>query len=224
MKWFCFFCICGCLWLSAAPSLAQKALTEETLPPTLNGILDRVQARYAVGFSADFSQSSTVKAMDITDTASGKVFAKRPGKMRWEYQKPESQLIISDGKTMWIYRPNDRQVMIGKAPLFFGGGKGAGFLSDIQVIRDRFHISLEPSKSPDFYLLKLVPMEKTFELKYVDLYVSRRSYQIDRVVTVNTYGDKNRIDFTHIRFGKVPADALFTFKVPKGVEQLRMSQ
>jgi outer membrane lipoprotein carrier protein len=224
LKWFRFLCICGCLWLSAAPSLAQKALTEETLPVTLNGILDRVEARYAVGFSADFSQSSTVKAMNITDTASGKVYVKRPGKMRWEYQKPEPQLIISDGKTLWLYRPNDRQVMIGKAPLFFGGGKGAGFLSDIQVIRNRFHISLEPSKSTDHYLLRLVPMEKTFDLKYVELYVSNRSYQVDRIVTVNTYGDETRIDLSAIRFDKVPADDLFTFTVPKGVEQLRMDQ
>ena len=32
--------------------------------------------------------------MDITDTASGKAFFKRPGMMRWEYEEPDRQVIV----------------------------------------------------------------------------------------------------------------------------------
>ena len=43
-------------------------------------IIKKVEARYAVaGFSADFFQTSTIKAMKITDTAFGKAFFKPAG-------------------------------------------------------------------------------------------------------------------------------------------------
>jgi outer membrane lipoprotein carrier protein len=74
----------------------------------LDEILNRVENRYAVaGFSARFEQVSTIPAMDITETASGRIFVKRPGMMRWEYEKPDLQTVITDGKTLWIYRPED---------------------------------------------------------------------------------------------------------------------
>ena len=92
---------------------------------TLEQILDRVEALYTdKSFEAKFMQESTLKAMDITDFASGKIFVRYPGKMRWEYMKPEKQVIITDGFKLWIYRPADNQVMIGSAPTFFSDGKG----------------------------------------------------------------------------------------------------
>ena len=75
--------------------------------------------------------------------ASGKVYIKYPGMMRWEYEKPDRQIIITDADKLWIYRPEDNQVMTGKAPTFFRDGKGASFLSDIRLIRQKFDISLE---------------------------------------------------------------------------------
>ena len=53
---------------------------------TLDEILERVEKRYgAQGFSAQFLQVSNLKAMQISETASGKLFVKKPGKMRWEW-------------------------------------------------------------------------------------------------------------------------------------------
>ena len=70
----------------------------ETNPLTVDQILDRVENKYANSkFSADFIQKSTIKAMDIADMASGKVFIKHPGMMRWEYEKPDKQIIFFTG-------------------------------------------------------------------------------------------------------------------------------
>jgi len=38
---------------------------------------------------------------------SGRVFFARAGRMRWEYQSPETKLFVSDGKTLWFYVPQD---------------------------------------------------------------------------------------------------------------------
>jgi outer membrane lipoprotein carrier protein len=40
----------------------------------------------------------------------GTAYFLRPGKMRWEYQKPEKNLFLVDGKYAWFYAPADRTV------------------------------------------------------------------------------------------------------------------
>ena len=78
--------------------------------------------------------------MEITDRAAGKAFFKRPGKMRWEYETPDRQTIITDNETLWIFRPEYNQVMIGKAHYFLEFGKGFSFLSYIKIIKKKLII------------------------------------------------------------------------------------
>jgi outer membrane lipoprotein carrier protein len=43
----------------------------------------------------------------IVRAEAGTVFFRRPGKMRWEYESPEKNLFLIDGKTAWFYVPAD---------------------------------------------------------------------------------------------------------------------
>jgi outer membrane lipoprotein carrier protein len=40
----------------------------------------------------------------------GTAYFRRPGKMRWEYEQPEKDLFLVDGKTAWFYVPTDHTV------------------------------------------------------------------------------------------------------------------
>lgn len=191
----------------------------------LQQILDRVETRYGgKGFQADFAQESTLKAMEITDFASGKVFVRYPGMMRWEYEKPDKQIIITDGFKLWIYRPTDNQVMTGEAPVFFRDGKGASFLSDIKLIRQKFNISLEKSKDDFYYELKLLPLEKTLDVSDIRLTVTKDTFTVIRITTYTSYGDENRIEFLNLQFNVQLDDSLFSFKIPKGVDVLQIDE
>ena len=190
---------------------------------SLDKIIEEVEKTYDVpGFSAQFVQESTVKAMELTDFASGKIFVKRPGMMRWVYEKPYNQIIITNGEKLWIYKPDDNQVMLGKAPAFFGDGKGAGFLADIKILRFKFNITLPEQKDSQNFTLKLVPIEKTIELAEIFLSVSRSTFKVSKIVTYNSYGDENRIDLLNSRFDILPAEDLFTFSIPDGVDVLEL--
>jgi outer membrane lipoprotein carrier protein len=197
---------------------------EAALPPkSIDDILERVEQIYtASSFSASFIQASTIKAMEITDSASGKLYVQYPGKMRWEYLKPESQLIVTDGVQLWMYRPEDNQVMLGQASTFFSEGKGAGFLSDIRLLRKDFNITLEDIRFGDYYNLKLVPLEKNWDIAYVHLLVSKITFHIAQVFTYNAYDDVTRIEIVNPQFKESFDDALFTFKIPQGVDILRL--
>ena len=191
---------------------------------TLEKILDNLENSYAsTGFSAKFVQTSTIKAMDVSDTASGKIFVKPPGMMRWEYESPDPQLIISDGKNLWIYKPVDNQVMVGKSPDFFGDGKGAVFLSNIKVLRKKFSISLEKPEDDDLYLLKLIPQKNTLDLSKIYIFISKQDFNLVRIITHNTFGDETRIDMNDINFDSDLNSNLFTFAAPKGADVVQMA-
>jgi outer membrane lipoprotein carrier protein len=215
------------LWvgLAAVVLSASWGYAARSESADLNRILKGIEQHYGGrAFKASFFQESILKVMQITDTAEGHLIVRPPGKMRWEYTVPEPQSIISDGRTMWIYRPTDKQVMVGKAPEFFGGGKGAGFLSDVSQIRKSFTIELEPAQSEKHYRLKLVPLKAGPELTDIILSVSKETYRIDQVVTHNAYDDETRIVLSDYEFDIQLKEELFTFTVPKGVDVVQMEQ
>ncbi len=222
------------LLLILTPVWAQESDTQPAPPaesgpgsdqtPSLETILDRIESRYSgSGFSADFQQESTLAAMDITDTASGNLFVKPPDRMRWEYEQPERQVILTDGKLLWIWRPEDNQVMIGDAPAYLGAGKGASFLSDIREIRNSFEVGLEPEEEPStHYRLRLVPKEKAYDIDAVYLFVSKAAFIVDRVVTHNDYGDITRITLTDYTFDEPLSEEIFDLDVPPGTDMIEM--
>ena len=46
----------------------------------------------------------------LVRTEAGTAYFRRPGKMRWEYEHPEQDLFLVDGKTAWFYVPADHTV------------------------------------------------------------------------------------------------------------------
>ena len=204
-------------------SVATVIASEKAL--TLNEIMDKVEKKYdVVDFSSYFIQESTMKAMDITDVASGSIFVKRPGMMRWEYDKPDRQTIITDGKKLWVYKPDDNQVMIGKAPSFFGEGKGAGFLSDMKLIREKFTVYFEKEKSDHDYVIKLLPKQQTVGIAKIYLAISKTTFKIKKIITQNEYDDENVIELVNSKFNLNLDESLFSFIVPEGTDVIRMDE
>jgi outer membrane lipoprotein carrier protein len=209
---------------TAVPAAAQEPVNKQS-GPALDDILKKVEERYRLsGFTAGFFQSSTLKALKITDTAVGKITIKRPGKMRWIYEAPEQQSIITDGTRLWIYRPDDNQVLLGAAPSYFGNGKGASFLTDIRVMKESFDITVETPDVPDRYKLKLVPKQKTIDVTHIFVWVSPQTWEISEVATYNNYGDETRLEFSNIEFIDDLPDPLFMFTIPDGVDVVQIGR
>lgn len=191
----------------------------------IDRIVAGIESRYQTpGFSAEFEQQSILKAMAVTDTASGRMVVKQPDRMRWEYLTPESQIIIANGNDLWIFRPEENQVMKGKAPAFFGDGKGAGFLANVQTIRKNFQIFLEPSDDSSCYRLRMIPRTTTEDVMVVTLDVDKTDFDVRRIITTNAYGDETRIDLKNLNLNAVPADALFRFRIPPDADVIQMNQ
>ncbi len=75
---------------------------------------------YVALFEAQYRQAHTLQVKflesyidngEVQRTEAGVAFFRRPGKMRFEYEAPERDLFLVDGKTAWFYVPADHTVM-----------------------------------------------------------------------------------------------------------------
>ncbi|MBP8196484.1 MAG: outer membrane lipoprotein carrier protein LolA, partial [Deltaproteobacteria bacterium] len=102
---------------ATAASPPRKAATAADVParPPVAEVVTQLQKSYeSIGsLRAKFGQ--TLSGPMGKRQASGTVALKKPGKMRWDYEKPEKKLFIADGTTLWVYEPEDEQAY--KQPL-----------------------------------------------------------------------------------------------------------
>lgn len=222
------FCLVAALLVFGTnASLARQHNTAASAgdkTPSADRLLERLEQRYEdKSFIVDFRQESTLEAMDIKDEAFGRAWFKHPGKMRWEYLEPENHVIISDGETLWIYRPEDRQVVVGNAADYFGEGKGASFLAEVELLKEIFEVSLQNCGS-ERCRLKLVPVEEQQELAAVYIEINRDTMDIKQVESKNVYGDVTRIFFKNQEFDTEMEDSMFEFSIPAGADILRMEE
>ena len=62
------------------------------------------------GLDGRFTQQVYDTRGKLKETSSGRVALAAPRHFRWEYAKPYPQLVVADGKTVWIYEPDLQQV------------------------------------------------------------------------------------------------------------------
>ena len=193
---------------------AFPVTAQESTSAILDQFLDGLEKRYSKKeFIADFSQVSKLKVLEIDETASGKALFSHPGKMKWEYLEPQQHQMITNGKTLWIYRPDQNQVIIGDAGNFFKEGSGGAFLSDISIVREKYIIKIKEN-SESFFSLKLIPKRKTPEIQSILIIVSKQTYNIQKIITSNIYEDTIELGFHNIEFKNID-DSVFEFIIPE---------
>ena len=192
---------------------------------SLNEIVAKVQGQYDAhgDFKADFVQESLVKSLGRKQVSEGAVFFKKPGKMRWNYQKPFKQEIVSDGKTLWSYRPEEKQVLVSPMSQAAQGKVPSTFLAGLGNLQIDFQIrwAKEPSPQEPYYL-ELTPNEFQGSLEKLFLLIDRENYRILQAKIQDVMGNTTQISFSKIQFDNRLPDSLFAFAPPKGVEVFQM--
>src|SRR5258707_14572374 len=92
-----------CVFLLPLASLGESADASK--------LASRMETRYrnATTLQATFLERYSENGA-VLRTEAGTAYFRRPGKMRWEYDHPEKDLFLIDGKTAWFYVPADHTV------------------------------------------------------------------------------------------------------------------
>ena len=195
---------------------------------TLKEVLAQIQKRgiETLDLTASFRQESTSKYLEKPEVARGKFYFKKPKKMRWDYETPDKQEIVTDGTTLWIYVEEDRLVNIYKAAPFFDSKLSIktflSFLSGEGNLGESFTISFaEEVQEEAYFVLKLVPKNPETELRELYLWVSKENFLINKIEFSDFYGNVTRITLHDIHTNRNISDSKFVFSIPEGVEVVR---
>lgn len=184
---------------------------------TLEDIINKVQENYenTTDLEANFTQESLIKTMDKIEKSEGKVYIKRHGKMRWDYKKPKRQEIVIDDGIIWMYQPEQKQVL--KAPFSESpqNRTPVSFLYGVGRLKDDFEIKL--SRGSKNYILGLTPKGMKGNIEKIFLEVDSKEFNIISFSLFDIYGNKTTITFKDIKVNKGLKDSIFHFKVPEGV-------
>ena len=182
-------------------------------------IARRVQAFYAQtkDFSASFRQHYTYTAIGRTEDSEGTVRVKKPGLVRWDYAKPEKRTLYLQGKTLWIWRPDDQEAQVKRD---FGGDQLSSAFSFLWGKGDLLKefspkAAAVPPGLPEGDGLELTPLKPAPGVQKL-LFVVGKDGQVLASVVTNPQSDVNQIVFGDAKVDQGLPDSLFQFTPPKG--------
>jgi outer membrane lipoprotein carrier protein len=184
-------------------------------------IIKKVENLYFASetFEAEFRQVYIGRNFGEIESR-GEVFFKRPGMMKWVYEKPDRKLIVSDGNTLWIYDRNDAQVIVDKSFRKENVPSPVAFLWGEKRLAEVFNfriLSFEESGEGGQYRLELVPKKDIPNVNKIHFVIDSRTFAIIRTSLFDLMGNENRLSFIKARLGRPIKNDFFKFKPPRGI-------
>jgi outer membrane lipoprotein carrier protein len=182
------------------------------LDKTLKGIENRYNSIQSL--ELQFSETYTMKGHKRA--ASGTLFLRKPGRMRWQYTEPAGRLFISDGQYIYDYNPEDGQAERRKvkeaddfrAPLAFLLGK-LNFKDDFR----EFHTTMQGQDA----LITAIP--KSDKLPYTEVtFLAAPDFTIKQLSVKGQEGFVIQYTFSGEKKNAPVTDAMFKFTPPPGVQ------
>lgn len=187
----------------------------------LKDALKSLQERYDTTktLTADFQQSVASKTLAGTLESKGKVSFEKPNRMRWDYAAPDTQQIIGDGDTLWIYQPEDKQVI--KAPITqaFQSRTPLNFLGGLGHVEKDFDASLDRDE-PEAWVLRLLPKQDK-GIGTLTLTVRKSDASIAEARIEDPLGTVTRLKLSGEQRNVALAGDLFHFTPPAGVDVVK---
>ena len=206
------------LVLAAAPArLETMAVTGAPVNKDLKRVLDRLQKHYhdTTSFTAKFNEEiATVGAPKRQ--RQGTVSFRKPGRMRWEFETPEKQTIVSDGETLYSYDPDLNQVVETPLKQALKSSSATSFLLGIGNVNRDFKAAFASPPTPTG-LIDLILDAKTGGYK-IEVGLDPKTYDLIKLTLTDQLGDVTKIDFTDIHDNVELPDTIFAFKAPPGAD------
>lgn len=167
-------------------------------------------------FSAQFEQEIWTDDQQLVERASGSVALSRPNRFRWQYETPYEQIIVADGKSLWMYDVEIEQVTRSDiddadvaSPAMLLGGDGA--------VRDSFTV-VGTDEDDGVVWISLAPVHDSAEFSVVRMGFSESA--LAALEFVDGLNQTTVIRFFDTQTNVPLSRDLFEFKVPRGVHVL----
>ena len=165
--------------------------------------------------SADFVQVVRNRDGQISSRVTGTLSLSRPDRFRWDYREPYVQVIVADGRKLWLYDADLEQVTV--RPLESGlGSTPAMLLSGTGSVGDSF--SAGPvERDGEWTWCRLVPRQHGSDFESVSLGFNDRGGLV-AMQLLDKLGQSTELSFSDVALNKALDPALFQFTPPKGAD------
>lgn len=168
---------------------------------------------------ADFTQTVQDSQDHVVEKSSGTLAIKRPGKFRWDYAKPNAQVIVSDGTRIWLYDAELEQLTIrnvdktlsGTPAMLLSGNQAAGQ----DVLRTQFEVN-HVEQRDGMTVVNLAPKNGDTDFKLVQL--ALKGDQLVAMSLTDKLAQTTLLQFSKFKRNASLSDATFKFTAPKGVD------
>jgi len=167
------------------------------------------------GLDGHFTQQVYDPNGKLRETSSGRVALSAPRLFRWEYAKPYAQLIVADGKQVWVYDPDLQQVTKRAQGPSEQDSPLAALIDPSRLDRD--YTVTEDGKRDGLEWLVLAPKQE----EGASFRTARLGFGEDGLRTmqvVDALGQKTRIDFSGWKRNPAFDRGTFRYVPAKGVD------
>lgn len=194
---------------------AQTASTQD--PGT---VVSGIQKKYASinDLSSTFTQVTLIKDLDEKIASSGKVWFKKPGMMKWQYEEPWKDKIVSDGKKVWYFDSRENQVTEMEIESAWADSLGSYTVISILEDLDRLFDVRPGAGSADERgnVLLDLKQKNQEQSKQVTIAVDPKTYMLREIIIGDIFGNTTVIKLGTSEVNLGIADSFFTFRKPKG--------
>ncbi|HKQ59870.1 MAG TPA: outer membrane lipoprotein carrier protein LolA [Candidatus Polarisedimenticolaceae bacterium] len=194
--------------------LVLMLLAAAATGPSADELLRRVQL-WIDGtreLQARFEQSLRSEAFGTQQAESGVLYLSRPGRMRWDYERPERKVALVFERHTELYLPEERQLQRGE--LEPGADLLPVLLAGSTPLAQLFDASLAAGR------LRLTPRAEGQGFQHVTLSVRDPDGAIEGAEVVDAAGNVIEYRFRGLRRNRGLPAALFRFEPPPGTEIL----
>jgi len=201
----------GLLLFSVALSAQYQDATKEQKDEIVSKITTAADGMNTL--QGDFVQVKELSFMDENVTSEGRMYYKKPDKIRWEYTKPVQYVFSMDGKNIQTTSGDKTNKMPVKSSKMFselskvmvGGVSGSG-LVDSPDFDSQFFVG------KDDYKVVLTPKKKEIKELFssVLIYVGKAENRIRSVEMIEKTGDKTTVTLKNVEVNGMVNDEIFS--------------
>lgn len=169
-------------------------------------------------YQATFRQTTFDSEERVIQQSRGRIMIKRPGRFRWETNIPTNQIIITNGKTLWVYNKDLSQAS--KQPLAKRTNINPASLLSGSIKDLKQNLTITSSPNDGTVVFELVPrIKKDLNFKWIRLKFFQK--QLTEMTVLNNLEERSIFQFKKIKINQLLADHLFEFKPSRDVDVIK---
>ena len=196
-------------FIFAAACLAAAQMTHAGAIDKLHRFLETTKT-----LRADFAQIVVAKNGKKPQQSAGQMMISRPGKFRWQIDKPYAQLLVGDGEKVWIYDADLRQVSVKKFDATLGSTPAALLVGNNTL--DKNFTLREAGEHDGLEWLEAIP--KGTDSGFEKLQLGFSGNDLKAMELSDNFGQTTSLLFARIERNVSLAPSLFHFTPPAGVD------